>query len=359
MKKFKSFDYGSSRNLIDSSKPLSPTAKVKHFLEQLSTACTFIEDTVNLDETEKDTSESTLKNLVAEDEKQDVIESSPPNDSPFRKRRRKSFKHRKKYLSSEEYDKKNNFYPEPGSSKSIPEQLPQSPKSNSSIESFYEKSFVVNSPQLFSQTPSSTVKSLFKTPLSSDDVIITPLELPPSSYEVDIGCLQFNIEEYSYQKPYFSESEDLIQKRQVGHNLLYIPGNSLNDLQDFGSVSSKGIASIRKEIVTNLEGPLVANQLKTVQAVKEYVSSRKTVVIRPLEEAPTFKDCTKWLKARNTAKDREKKAIDEDSPITVKRQKVIMIVNENGNDSVCDMTMTPLTCDSKDILEVTLYNYYF
>ncbi|KAL5288058.1 REV3L family protein [Megaselia abdita] len=341
IKKFKSFD------LDESSKPISPTEKVKHFLEQLSAVNTFIEDTVNLDKT--DDSETTIKNDVSIDE---IILASPPHRSPFRKRR-KSFHHRKNSIEktpvpkgnpSLKYDQKNDFYPEPGPSKDVPSQ-----KSNSSIESFYEQSFMVNSPQLFSpQTPGSVVKSLFKAPLSGDTVVITPMELPPDSYEVDIGCLQFNIEEYSYQGPYFSQSEDIVQKRQIGHNVLQIPGNTLNDLIEFESCVTKGITSIRKDIIMEIEGPIVASQFKTQQSVREYVSSSKHVVIKPLEEAPSFKDCTKWLKARDNNKVEEKRTIDEDSPIKVKRQKIIMVVEDDMSGSPFDLTLTPLTCDSNN-----------
>lgn len=343
IKKFKSFD------LDASSKPISPTEKVKHFLEQLST---FIEDTVTLDQTED--SEKTLKNDVSQEE---IILASPTHCSPFRKRR-KSFHRRKESIQSTQgliqnpsmkYDQKNDFYPEPGSSKNVPP--PKSSKSDSSIESFYENSFIVNSPQLFSQTPGSEFKSLFRTPLSSDGVVITPQELPPDSYEVDIGCLQFNIEEYNYQVPYFSESEDIVQKRQVGHNVLQIPGNSLNDVDEFeiSLPNSNGISSFRKEVISEIEGSFVASQFRTHQSVREYVSSQKHVIIRPLEEAPTFKDCDKWLKARERNSNHEdKKAIDEDSPIHVKRQKIIMVVENDHAESPCNLTLTPLTCDSND-----------
>lgn len=337
MKKFKSFDLDSS------SKPISPTEKVKNFLEQLST---FIEDTVTLDQTED--AEKTFKN----DSQEEIILASPPHCSPFTRKRRKSYHRQKsriltpKEFASLKYDQKNNFYPEPGSSKNV-----EAPKSDTSIESFYEKSFLVNSPQLFSQSPGSAIKSLFRTPKSNDAVVITPLELPPDFSEVDVDCLQFNIEEHSYQVPYFSQSEDMVQKRQVGYNVLQIPGNTLNDVKEFeGSLPNcSGLASYRKEVLAEIEGSLVANQFRTHQAVREYISSDKHVIITPLEEAPTSKDCYKWLKAREkNINNEDKKAIDEDSPINVKRQKIIMVVESDFSESPCNLTITPLTCDSKD-----------
>lgn len=311
------------------------------------------------------TTQENVKNLLEElrtelktddPSQEEVISASPPHSSPFRKRRKRiqqlitkvpnirSMQNNVSFI----YDLKNKFSPKPGSSKDIaPTESP--PKSVSGVESCYDKSFEVNSPQLFSTD--SSVKSLSQCPLSDETVILTPSELPPNFFEVDKDCLHFKIEEYSYQEPFFSKSEDIVQKRQVGYNILQIPGNTLNDVMDFESSLPNliGINSYRCEVLSEVEGSLVANKFKSYQAVKEYISSGKQVIIRPLEEAPTFKNCCKWLKSREDNINQEgKRALDQDSPIAVKRQKVIMIVDNELSESPCNPTLTPLTCDSND-----------
>ncbi|XP_037953294.1 DNA polymerase zeta catalytic subunit [Teleopsis dalmanni] len=229
-----------------------------------------------------------------------------------------------------------------------------------------------NSPSVFSNlsSPVSSISSpsmaQICSPLTTkfnlspgNTVIITPLELPPTYAETLEGCEKYDIKEYDYQNPYYSNPDDITKQKELGFLVLQIPGNKLNDLEEFQSIMGEnlmGIAEWRRQKLVSIGGLNMLNSFRNTLRVREYFANNKSVIITPLLNPPLPYDAKIWLKARELMQNKkesvtEKMNFDEDSPIKIRRQKVTMMLNEQtgGDDSDADLdcstslTLTPLT----------------
>lgn len=255
---------------------------------------------------------------------------------------------------------------------------------HSLARSFDDKLFSVNSPSVFSDASlhspvtfveSSPILAKPATPKtqSSDtasSIMLTPLVLPPSYDEVIESCEKFEIFEHEFQKPFYSNPEDLTNKKEIGHTVLSIQGNKLTDCEEFQSVligDLKSLSDWRRKQLLNVRGPAVLNRYRNTQQIREYFATEKRIVITPQISAPSKHDSKLWLKAReiinNKYKDQQHTIRDEDdSPIKVRRQKVTMMFNDDEANGINDfdedidcsgrsLSLTPLTpvnCEIKD-----------
>ncbi|KAH8413614.1 hypothetical protein KR222_002011 [Zaprionus bogoriensis] len=221
------------------------------------------------------------------------------------------------------------------------------------MQSFYEHSFMVNSPSVFSedfqspQTPApckALTKAASSTPGVAKSFIITPLELPPSYEEVLHGCRKLDIPEHVFQQPYYSNPADVTKMTEVGFLVLRIPGNKLNDLEPFESSvlsSGQGLAAWRRRQLVGIGGAAMLQRHRSEQQVRQYFSGQQRVIMEPAMAAPSRQDAKLWLKARELLRQRqgeagEDRAVnnDADSPIKIKRQKITMMLNEaDGGDA--------------------------
>ena len=189
--------------------------------------------------------------------------------------------------------------------------------------------------------------------------IITPLDLPPSSDEVLRGCSKLKLPEYEFQEPYYSNPDDITKYKELGFTILQIPGNKLNDIEEFQSILGsdlKGLTAWRRNKLLKLGGPEVLNKYRNTQRLREYFANHKTVVITPQIEAPTRQEVKLWLKARELLKskgqemeDLNAKHIEEDSPIKIRRQKVTMMLNAEEGQADSDDDDNSLDCTSRSL----------
>lgn len=213
--------------------------------------------------------------------------------------------------------------------------------------------------------------------LPESKCILTPMDLPPSPDEVLKGCCKLQLPEYEFQQPFYSNSDDITKYKELGFTILQIPGNKLNDVEEFQSILGgdlKGLTAWRRNKLLQLGGPEVLNKYRNTQRIREYFANQKTIVITPQMEAPTRQEVKLWLKAREvlqskgqTIEDLNKKHVEEDSPIKIRRQKVTMMLNaeegqansdgddDNGLDCTSrNLTLTPLTPGTPQIQSETL-----
>lgn len=244
------------------------------------------------------------------------------------------------------------------------------------MKSFYEHSFMINSPSVFSEDPESPqictqskVTVAVTVPTTNADpnsFVITPLELPPSYEEVLHGCRKLDIPEYVFQQPYYSNPSDVSKMTEVGFLVLRIPGNKLNDVQPFESCvlnTNQGLAAWRRKQLMAIGGPAMLQRYRNEQQIRQYFSSQQSVTMEPAASPPSRQDAKMWLKARELLRQRqgrdggdEDRVLnnDVDSPIKIKRQKITMMLNEAadgdaGSDdeaaelSCSELTLTPMS----------------
>ncbi|KAL7738667.1 hypothetical protein ACLKA6_006953 [Drosophila palustris] len=212
--------------------------------------------------------------------------------------------------------------------------------------SFYEHSFIVNSPSVFSEdleSPQANAQIQVKPKSSGNSCfVIAPLELPPSYDEVLHACHKLDIPEYEFQQPFYSNPADVSKMTEVGFLVLRIPGNKLNDLEPFQSsvlTDQQGLAAWRRKQLVGIGGAAMLQRYRNEQQIREYFSTEHRVVMEPAICPPSRQDAKVWLKARELLKLRqgkdameEQRSNDVDSPIKIKRQKITMMLNDGDGD---------------------------
>ncbi|XP_067630621.1 DNA polymerase zeta catalytic subunit isoform X2 [Eurosta solidaginis] len=188
---------------------------------------------------------------------------------------------------------------------------------------------------------------------SNELVQLTPLNLPPTYDEVLAACDKLDIPEYEFPTPFYGDPDDITRRKEVGHMALYIPGNKLNDCDEFQSVLGdelKGLTEWRRQKMLTIGGPSTISM--NPKRIREYFAEHKPMKIVPKMCPPTREDAKLWLKACDllqNAKDSAQDNVDfEESPIKVRRQKITMILNDgvDGDDdgeSAISLTLTPPT----------------
>ncbi|XP_053962620.1 DNA polymerase zeta catalytic subunit isoform X2 [Anastrepha ludens] len=245
------------------------------------------------------------------------------------------------------------------------------PQTCSSLQVFREEP---NSPMECCQSPrvnknaeqghsSSTSRSNIS-PLKSEYtkhlVQLTPLNTPPSYDEVLASCEKLGIPEYEFQRPFYGNPNDITKLKEVGHIILHIPGNTLNDCNEFKSVLGdelRGLNEWRRRKLLAIGGPsaLTTPSHRNSQRIREYFAEPRRVMMTPQMHPPTRQDAKLWLKARNLLSNGETSTQHrvnlEESPIKVRRQKISMILNdgtgEDDEESILNstnfITFTPPT----------------
>ncbi|XP_065368468.1 DNA polymerase zeta catalytic subunit [Calliphora vicina] len=190
-------------------------------------------------------------------------------------------------------------------------------------------------------------------------LILTPLDLPPSREEVIKGCRKFQLPEYEFQRPFYSNPDDITKHKELGFTILQIPGNKLNDVEEFQSIlgsDAKGLTAWRREKLMKLGGIEMLNKYRNSQRIREYFANQKSVTITPKMQAPTRQEVKLWLKARELLKNKEDeleelktKNPEEDSPIKIRRQKVTMMLNAGDGDADSEDADNSLDCSSRSL----------
>lgn len=192
-------------------------------------------------------------------------------------------------------------------------------------------------------------------------VLLTPLDLPPTRDEVLKGSLKLKLPEYEFQQPFYSNPDDITKHKEIGFTVLQISSNKLNDVEEFQSILGndvKGLAAWRRQQLARLGGPEMLTKYRNSQRIREYFATQKIISIEPQVNAPTRQDVKMWIKARELLKNKSglnEETFDdrevthqnqEDSPIKIRRQKVTMMLNNEGGDGDSDST---LDCSSMSL----------
>ncbi|CAD7014327.1 unnamed protein product [Ceratitis capitata] len=197
---------------------------------------------------------------------------------------------------------------------------------------------------------------------SSNGIVqITPFNLPPTYDEVLASCVKLDIPEYEFQKPFYGNPCDVTRMKEVGHIVLQIPGNTLNDCEEFQSVlgnEMNGLTEWRRRKMLAISGnsELITPSQRNAQRIRECFAEPKRITITPQICPPTRHEAKLWLKARQLlgngeACSAQRKVNLDESPIKVRRQKTTMILNDgaicDNDDDALDnsnyLTLTPPT----------------
>lgn len=229
---------------------------------------------------------------------------------------------------SVKYDLEKNYVPEAGPSKLEDMHLhisesdsnhPESSEEDLGIQSFYERTFVFSpdseNERSFSLSfneftsdevaPSSGMApSLGMAPERSESVIIR-LELsPPDPESVLHTYHSFGILDHEFDRPFYGNPKDVERRKEIGNVLLDIKAK--NDCEPFQNLLKTNDGDIPNRIV--------------------YAC--------PFIGPPSVKDAKVWLKARDSVNMVEKPVVTEDSPVKMKREKVLMIMENEGREDL-------------------------
>uniref|UniRef100_A0A182NQU4 Uncharacterized protein n=1 Tax=Anopheles dirus TaxID=7168 RepID=A0A182NQU4_9DIPT len=139
--------------------------------------------------------------------------------------------------------------------------------------------------------------------------------------------------------PFYSDPADVSGKKEIGHTVLNIAGNSLNDAEEFTSTIA-GLTSLKHLRYDNLQrtfGESIGEVLGPVGSsgpnsdrIKELLASEGSVVITPSDLPPNRADASSWLDNRCRKRHAETAtAADQDSPVKVKTAGTIMTLADD------------------------------
>ncbi|XP_058061131.1 DNA polymerase zeta catalytic subunit [Anopheles bellator] len=215
------------------------------------------------------------------------------------------------------------------------------------IVSFCERTLVCELDDI--NTDSDDSLSCVYVPKEDDKIVtITPTAPPPSFEDASRAIESFEIPAVVNRTPFYSDAADVTGKKEVGHTVLHIPGNSLNDMEDFRSTIG-GLGSLNSLRYDNLQrvyGDSIHQALGAVPSsdrMKELLSSDATVSITPAELPPNHREAESWVDARCRGRlGPIGDAPETDSPVKVKKAETIMTANlEGGGDSEVLLSAPP------------------
>lgn len=147
------------------------------------------------------------------------------------------------------------------------------------ITSFYDQTMMIDDFVSSSEENSEAEPSIKKENL--DGCVIMPALEPPDPSDALEFINQLNLPKCNNPKPFYSNSKDAASKKEVGHNILEIPGNRLSDLDNFAcSLFEKNQMKARKHEMRQYE-PLCIDE---------------SVVVQPYSNPPSYQDAVEWLK---------------------------------------------------------------
>lgn len=228
------------------------------------------------------------------------------------------------------------------------------------IQSFYEQSFIKDSPTANTQqSPSDCRFSISDSPgcnqLSSaanDTLVNTTIATPilskleknikccaseekpkktiPNKVTTDRCTLKF-IENIPHPKdiekaldlhelpkvihpiPYYSDPNDIIietNKKEVGHTVLQLAGNAVNDCEDFKSqMNLAGMQKWQKTIGMRSHRGLRARDNKSLEDpnnIRQLLAKEEKIQIAPTEHPPDYLRARKWLKLRTKTNEKKR-----------------------------------------------------
>lgn len=162
---------------------------------------------------------------------------------------------------------------------------------------------------------------------------ITPLENTPHRSDIAEALDTHKIPKMIHPIPHYSDPNDLLAdnnlKKEIGHTILQLHGNAINDCEEFRSeLNVNGLAKWQREL-TALPRTRNSNGSKTtVESAgkcRKFFAREQTTKIAPSETPPTHSQAIEWVKERSTnnTKKRSSTSIgdkDVQNPAKVQRQ---------------------------------------
>ncbi|XP_055836926.1 DNA polymerase zeta catalytic subunit [Episyrphus balteatus] len=209
------------------------------------------------------------------------------------------------------------------------------------IDSFCERSFIMNN----------TLNSDFLNVQNfhNSDIIIKPKMQTETYCEVKNNYRIHGIPDMVNQQPFYSNYADVTSRKEVGHTLLWIPGVTLNDVEEFKSKipTLESFSDNRKKMAQDM-----TIKFRNDACIKKYLSDDTIIIATPSKFPPNKEDAKIWLKAKELLKrknlEEDKTKIKESVPTESLRRKVLMDIDTAGDleDADCSMqsiSLTPFT----------------
>lgn len=178
---------------------------------------------------------------------------------------------------------------------------------------------------------------------------ITPLEIAPHHSDIVNALDTHEIPKMTHPIPHYSDPNDVLadnSKKEVGHTILQLHGNAINDCEEFQSeLNVSGLAKWQRYIVSpnctlratrNNNGKAIENAGKC----RKFFAREQLTKITPSEIAPTHEQTIEWLKERTTNNNNSKKRSstlinddndDVENPAKIPRQNSVLNQINNNN----------------------------
>lgn len=216
------------------------------------------------------------------------------------------------------------------------------------IHSFYDKTIAFDTSLNLLTSDEEDIAAILPKRAQSSLKILTLKESPPIIDDYDEILKKYSIPKEEHLEPFYGNSNDVGTKKEVGHTVLHIPGNSLDTCEAFKSVlgdNIQGIVEWRSKKLTELLGDDTDNNdLQDPNQIREILSIEKHNIITPFEMPPTLHEAKVWLKAREAVRGADhynsevnEDNLDDDTPLTIRREKIRMGAALNGSPNSMQM----------------------
>uniref|UniRef100_A0A182SEC3 Uncharacterized protein n=1 Tax=Anopheles maculatus TaxID=74869 RepID=A0A182SEC3_9DIPT len=227
-----------------------------------------------------------------------------------------------------------------------PVDVVESEDDNPNIQSFCERTLVCELDDINSDSDDSclAVGPWNKEGAEEDNqpIVISLAAPAPTREDAQRAIDKFEIPAIINPTPFYSDPGDVTGRKEVGHTVLNIAGNSLNDVEEFSSTIA-GLGSLKHLRYDNLQRTFGENISDVVGPIgptgpnsdrmKELLASEGSVVISPAELPPNRTEAIAWIdnRCRQRQDVEPVVAIESDSPIKVKTAETIMALEDDGD----------------------------
>uniref|UniRef100_A0A182JQT8 Uncharacterized protein n=1 Tax=Anopheles christyi TaxID=43041 RepID=A0A182JQT8_9DIPT len=230
---------------------------------------------------------------------------------------------------------------------------------NPNIQSFCEKTLLCELDDINSDSDESCVGTWDKE--GDEQPVIMSLAAPaPTREEAQQAIDKLDIPAVINPTPFYSDPADVTGRKEVGHTVLQIGGNSLNDVEEFSSTIA-GLGSLKHlrydnlkhtfgENINDVLGPVGSNGPNS-DRMKELLASEESIVITPSHLPPNRTEASEWLD--NRCRKRTGFAAgpaESDSPIKVKTVETLMTVDDDATPG----RLPPPKIDSESSLNLSV-----
>lgn len=200
---------------------------------------------------------------------------------------------------------------------------------------------------------------------------ITPLEIAPQHSDIVEVLDKHELPKMVHPIPHYSDPNDLLadnSKKEVGHTILQLHGNAVNDCEEFQSeLSVNGLAKWQRYIAqpnSTSRATRNANSkaLENAGKCRKLFAREQLTKITPNAVAPTHSETIDWLKERtrtntsnNNTKKRSSTSINDYESVKnpAKVQRSNSVLNQNGSQEKDDLVSKLLAKNELTITRIT------